>query len=247
MPERRYQPTIDQDVADHGVRIDREEKKVGPRPPAVPVNLDQLKDVAIPYRNPAKAPKNGQVFTWHADDTIPTYKGWWEPGAKVDKGYATDSGTGDLSISVDLVDGDWDTTRACHVDATMLIGPAGWVAVPIPGDFTVVGVVIDGAAAVPVTFPEAAGLQGYVQSPVATIQLIDADAGPGAPSADIEVATRSWAVADPDDVGGGDAGGTISWTFTGGTPHIEANITGVDTDAWPESHAIYVIWRLTYL
>ena len=246
MPERRYQPTIDQDVADHGVRIDRQEKKVGPRPPAVPVNLDQLKDVAIPYRNADKAPKDGQLFRWHADDTVPTYKGWWEPGAKVAKGYATDSGTGDLSISVDLVDGDWDTTRACHVEATMLISPA-FGPVLISGDLLVANVVIDGGAPVDVTFPEAAGLQGYVQSPVAAIQLIDADAGPGAPSADVEVATRSWAVTDSDNVGGSDVGGSISWTFTGGTPHIEANITGVDTDAWPESHAIYVVWRLTYL
>jgi len=241
MPERRYQPTIDQDVADHGVRIDREEKKVGPRPPAVPVNLDQLKDVAIPYRNPAKAPKNGQVFTWHADDTIPTYKGWWEPGAKVDKGYATDSGTGDLSISVDLVDGDWDTTRACRVEATMLIDPA----YSVIGAELSASVTIDGDPFT-LVIPDTAGV-AFVSSPVATLQLIDADAGPGAPSADVEVGTAQWAVAAPHTSGDGNTGNGASWTFTGGTPHIEANITGVNTDAWPESHTIYVIWRLTYL
>lgn len=246
MPPGIIRRTIADKVADLQERVTKLEGQKAAAVIKAVFDLSRFRDVRVLYKHPTEAPKDGQLFRWHADDTVPTYKGWWEPGAKVVKGYATDSGTGDLSISVDLVDGDWDTTRACHVEATMLIDPA-YGPEPIPGDFTVVGVVIDGAAAVPVTFPEAAGLQGYVQSPVATIQLIDADAGPGAPSADIEVATRSWAVADPDTVGGGDAGGTISWTFVGGTPHIEANIAGVDTDAWPESHAIYVIWRLTYL
>lgn len=182
---------------------------------------------------------NHQVFTYMDGD-------WIAAGGPTVKGYATDSGTGDLSISVDLVDGDWDTTRACHVEATMLTGPA-FDPVLISGDLLVVNVVIDGGAPVDVTFPEAAGLQGYVPSPLATLQLIDGSAGPGAPSADTEVATRSWSVADPLSIGSGDAGGPVAWTFTGGTPHIEANITGVDTDAWPESHAIYVIWRLTPL
>jgi hypothetical protein len=178
---------------------------------------------------------NHQVFTYMDGD-------WIAAGGPTVKGYATDSGTGDLSVSVDLVDGDWDTTRACRVEATMLIDPAY---VPIGAELTAT-VDLDSDPGHVIVFPDTAGV-AWVPAPVATLQLIDADAGPGAPSADAEVATRSWSLADPHLVGGGDSGGTVSWTFTGGTPHIEANIAGVDTDAWPESHAIYVIWRLSPL
>lgn len=181
---------------------------------------------------------NHQVFTYMDGD-------WIAAGGPTVKGYATDSGTGDLSISVDLVDGDWDTTRACHVEATMLVDPP-LESVPISGDLLVADVVIDGGAPVDVTFPGAAGLQGYVAAPIANMQIIDADAGPGAPSADTELGAATWPLNVPG-TSGPVSEGSASWTFTGGTPHIEANITGVDTDAWPESHAIYVIWRITPL
>lgn len=177
---------------------------------------------------------NHQVFTYMDGD-------WVAAGGPTVKGYATDSGTGDLSISVDLVDGDWDTTRACRVEATMLIDPA----YSVIGAELSASVTIDGDPFT-LVIPDTAGV-AFVSSPVATLQLIDADAGPGAPSADVEVGTAQWAVAAPHTSGDGNTGNGASWTFTGGTPHIEANITGVDTDAWPESHAIYVIWRLTPL
>lgn len=139
MPERRYQPTIDQDVADHGVRIDRQEKKVGPRPPAVPVNLDQLKDVAIPYRNADKAPKDGQLFRFHADPSVPTYGGWWEPA-----GGARIAGKQTLTITSDgvdagatkvLVPSDWDEHQGCTGAVSVALTTTPAPLASLGGDF----------------------------------------------------------------------------------------------------------------
>lgn len=240
MPPGIIRRTIADKVADLQERVTKLEGQKAAAVIKAAFDLSRFRDVRVLYKHPTEAPKDGQVFRWHADDTVPTYKGWWEPGAKVVKGYATDSGTGDLSVSVDLVDGDWDTTRACHVDATMLIGPAyDSVGAEVPATVTIDGDPHD------LVIPDTAGV-GFVPSPLATIQILDAGAGPGTPSDLTEVATRSWSVADPHSIGGA-FGGSISWTFVGGTPHIEANITGVDTDAWPDTHTFYVIWRLTYL
>ena len=240
MPPGIIRRTIADKVADLQERVTKLEGQKAAAVIKAAFDLSRFRDVRVLYKHPTEAPKDGQVFRWHADDTVPTYKGWWEPGAKVVKGYATDSGTGDLSVSVDLVDGDWDTTRACHVDATMLIGPAyDSVGAEVPATVTIDGDPHD------LVIPDTAGV-GFVPSPLATIQILDAGAGPGTPSDLTEVATRSWSVADPHSIGGA-FGGSISWTFVGGTPHIEANIAGVDTDAWPDTHTIYVIWRLTYL
>lgn len=237
--------SLEGDVGEHGVHIDELRRKNDPQPARAFHNLDEFPDVVVPYKHedPEKRPKDGQIFRWVKDDTVKTYKGYFVAGAKVTKGYDFDLGVGDLSVSIDLTDGDWGPLRACHVDATMLIGPA-FDSVLVPGDFTA-AVTIDGDPH-DLVFPEALGLQGWVPSPLATIQILDAGAGPGTPSDLTEVATRSWSVADPHSIGGA-FGGSISWTFVGGTPHIEANVSGVDEDAWPDTHTIYVVWRLTYL
>lgn len=227
-------------IAELRTRVDKLERKPEAKPARGAVDLAGLKDVRLLYRNPVEAPKDGQVFRWVEDLTIPVYKGYWAPGVKMITGYATDSGTGDLSVSTDLVDGGWDPERACSVDVTMLIDPA----------FTAVGAEVTASVTLdgdPFTLvvPDTAGI-AFVPSPLATLQLVDGDAGPPSPAADTEIASRSWSVAAPHATSGSTVE-SVSWDFTSGTPHVEANISGVDTDAWTGSHAIHVIWRITYL
>lgn len=137
MAERRYQPTIDQDVADHGVRIDRQEKKVGPRPASGVRNMDQLDDGAVPYKNEAKAPKGGELWGFHHDPTIPTFKGYWEPmgGAPIVLDPITFS-SDDAPFTQSVAPDGWDTTQPFILVAQFSLPDGRLPVVEKPGTVT---------------------------------------------------------------------------------------------------------------
>ena len=67
-------------IAELRTRVDKLERKPEAKPARGAVDLAGLKDVRLLYRNPVEAPKDGQVFRWVEDLTIPVYKGYWAPG-----------------------------------------------------------------------------------------------------------------------------------------------------------------------
>jgi len=245
-----------EEINAHGKRLkDLELKPVKAAAKAIRSTLSALLDVRINYKVEDQWPQLGQVLTYrYAQGSKYPHEALWQPsGGALIEATADDSGTGDLEVSIDLVDSaDWSDDQWWMVTATATVSgtdldPLEWddpLQVPIPAG-TVWSLIIDGNPAVDVEFATDQNLEistttlasyGVAQPvPTGIIQLIPQG---GVTVDHPEVARASW----QPDASNSNNTMTIGWLYAGGAPRVQAAMP-INSTLYPASHTLTVIAR----